>query len=54
LKTSKNIRDYESGAKLGTFDEKRGGRKSRATVPLKAIVEILYAVIRIMHYNRNY
>jgi hypothetical protein len=25
---------YESGSKVGTFDEKNGGGQSRATVPL--------------------
>ncbi len=29
------IRKFESGSKVGTFDEKNGGGKSHATVPLK-------------------
>ncbi len=30
-----NILEYESGAQVCSFEEKSGGRKSRATVPLK-------------------
>jgi hypothetical protein len=32
---SKKKLGEESGSKVGTFDEKKGGGKSHATVPLK-------------------
>jgi hypothetical protein len=32
---SKKNSGYDSGSKVGTFDEKKGGGKSHATVPLK-------------------
>jgi hypothetical protein len=34
ITNSKKHLGYESGSKLGTLDEKNGGEKSHATVPL--------------------
>ncbi len=37
-KSEKNV-GYDSGSKVGTFDEtKNGGGKSRATVPLRPVM----------------
>jgi hypothetical protein len=44
-----NILAYDSEAQMDTFDEKNGGRKSHATVPLIYIISLC----EIVYFNSN-